>query len=103
MAERELQRIKNQYEAWLIRRMGSNITIAFQLAYTQITKGDYRAILNKVEMIKKVSATDVMEAAKRYLIERNRTVGYRIQVQKRQSRRPVRHCLLRLTTRQRSR
>jgi predicted Zn-dependent peptidase len=82
VTERELQRIKNQYEAWLIRRMDSNITIAFQLAYAQSTKGDYRAILNKVEMIKKVSAADVMEAAKRYLIERNRTVGYRIQVQK---------------------
>jgi predicted Zn-dependent peptidase len=82
VSERELQRIKNQYEAWLIRRMGSNITSAFQLAYTQSTKGDYRAILNKVEMIKKVSAADVMEAAKRYLIERNRTVGYRIQVKK---------------------
>jgi predicted Zn-dependent peptidase len=82
VTERELQRIKNQYEAWLIRRMGSNIWIAFQLAYTQITRGDYRAMLNEVEMIKKVSAADVMEAAKRYLIERNRTVGYRIQVKR---------------------
>jgi predicted Zn-dependent peptidase len=82
VADRELQRIKNQYEAWLIRRMGSNPWIAFQLAYMQITRGDYRAMLNEVEMIKKVSAADVMEAAKRYLIERNRTVGYRIQVKK---------------------
>lgn len=82
VADRELQRIKNQYEAWLIRRMGSNPTIAFQLASTQIVRGDYRAMLNEVEMIKKVSADDVMEAAKRYLVERNRTVGYRIQVKK---------------------
>jgi predicted Zn-dependent peptidase len=82
VADRELQRIKNQYEAWMIRRMGANTWIAFQLAYNQMTRGDYRAILNQVEMIKKVSAADVMEAAKQYLIERNRTVGYRIQVQK---------------------
>jgi predicted Zn-dependent peptidase len=80
VADRELQRIKNQYEAWLIRRMGSNPWIAFQLANAYMTMGDYRAMLNEVEMIKKVSAADVMEAAKRYLIERNRTVGYRIQV-----------------------
>lgn len=84
VTERELQRIKNQYEAWLIQRMGSNVSMAFQLAYAHTVLGDYRAIRNRVERIKKVTPDDIMEVASKYLIERNRTVGYRIQVEKRE-------------------
>jgi predicted Zn-dependent peptidase len=81
VAERELERIKNQEEARLIQRMGSNIAMAFQLAYAHTVLGDYRAIRDRVERIKKVTPDDIMAAAKRYLTERNRTVGYRVQVE----------------------
>jgi predicted Zn-dependent peptidase len=79
VAGRELERIKNQEEAWLIQRMGSNVAMAFQLAYAHTVLGDYRAIRDSVERIKRVTADDIMAAAKRYLTEQNRTVGYRVQ------------------------
>ena len=81
VTERELERIKNQIDADLIRSLGSNIGIAFQIAFSQLYYGDYHARFRNLERVKKVSAEDVMRVANKYLVARNRTVGYRIQVE----------------------
>ncbi len=80
--ERELQRIKNQIDADQVRRLGSNLGIAFTILMGEIYMGDYKAMFRHLDMIKEVTAEDVMRVSEKNLTERNRTVGWRIQVEK---------------------
>jgi predicted Zn-dependent peptidase len=80
VTERELQRVKNQIDATLIRSLGSNIGIAFQVGFSQLFYGDYHATFRNLERIKRVAAEDVMRVANKYLTAKNRTVAYRVQV-----------------------
>ncbi len=81
VAERELQRIKNQLDARNIRQLGSNIGIAFQLLIGEIFLGDYTAVFKQNEMVKDVTAADLQAVANKYLIDKNRTVAYRVQIE----------------------
>ncbi|MCK4236070.1 MAG: insulinase family protein, partial [Candidatus Krumholzibacteria bacterium] len=81
VTDRELQRIKNQIDAQMIRQLGSNLGIAFQVLMGQLYLGDYRAMFKLYERVKEVTAADVMRVADKYLIEKNRTVAYRIKVE----------------------
>jgi len=78
--ERELQRIKNQLDANQVRQLGSNLGIAFTLLMGEIYMGDYKAMFRYIDMVKEVTAEDVMKVAEKYLTEQNRTVGWRVQV-----------------------
>ncbi len=80
VSERELQRVKNQIDANNIRQLGSNIGIAFQVAFGQIFYGDYHAMFRSIERTKLVTAADIQRVANKYLTKRNRTVAYRVQV-----------------------
>jgi predicted Zn-dependent peptidase len=80
VTERELQRVKNQIDANMIRSLGSNIGIVFQVASGELFYGDYHAMFRSLERIKEVTAEDVMRVANKYLTARNRTVAYRVKV-----------------------
>ncbi|MBN1163980.1 MAG: insulinase family protein [Candidatus Krumholzibacteriota bacterium] len=80
VSDRELQRIKNQLDARQIRQLGSNLGIAFTLLIGEIFLGDYKAMFKQNEMIKEVTPEEVMEIAKKYLVPKNRTVAFRVQV-----------------------
>jgi predicted Zn-dependent peptidase len=80
VSDRELQRVKNQIDANNIRQLGSNIGIAFQVAFGQIFYGDYHAMFRSIERTKKVTAADVQRVANKYLTAKNRTVAYRVQI-----------------------
>ena len=41
-----------------------------------------KEIFKQIDMIKEVTADDVMDAANKYFTEKNRTVAYRVQVEK---------------------
>ena len=73
--EKELQRIKNMLDANLVRMLGSNLGIAFNLGMNEVFRGDWRAFLEDVEKVKQVTAEDVSRVAAEYLISRNRTVA----------------------------
>jgi predicted Zn-dependent peptidase len=78
--ERELQRIKNQLDADQVRQLGSNIGIAFTLLIGEIYMGDYKAMFRYIDLVKEVTAEDVMRISEKYLTRQNRTVGWRVQV-----------------------
>jgi predicted Zn-dependent peptidase len=82
VTERELQRVMNQLDADLIRSLGSNLGIAFQIALGQLYYGDFHANFRSFERIKKVTAEDVQRVANKYLTASNRTVAYRVQTAK---------------------
>lgn len=81
VTERELQRIKNQIDAQTIRQLGSNLGIAFQVLMGELYLGDYRKIFDRYDRIKAVTAEDVMRVADAWLVEKNRTVGWRVQTE----------------------
>jgi predicted Zn-dependent peptidase len=85
VSSRELERVKNQLDAGMIRSLGSNIGIAFQVAVGQLYYGDYHAMFRNFDRIKKVTAEDIQRVAKKYLTANNRTVGWRVQIEEKKA------------------
>ena len=73
--ERELERVRNQVAAGSVRRMTSNLGLAFQLAEATSLEGDWRATFRGAERLRELTPEDVRRAAARYLTEPNRTVA----------------------------
>ena len=73
--KQELEKIINQLRAEFIREISSNSGLASRLSYYEIITGDYRYMTRYIETIEKVTPKDIMAAAKKYLIEENRTVA----------------------------
>jgi predicted Zn-dependent peptidase len=80
VSDRELLRVRNQIDANMIRSLGSNIGIAFQVGFGQMFYGDYHANFRIFDRIKQVNATDIQRVAEKYLVSQNRTVAWREQV-----------------------
>jgi predicted Zn-dependent peptidase len=74
-SERELVRVRNQVEAGNVRRLLSNLGLAFQIAESTTLTGDWRDTFRLAERIGGVSAEDVRRVAARYLTRENRTVA----------------------------
>ncbi len=79
---RELQRVKNQLDAQMVRQMGSNLGIAFQVLMGEIFYGDYTEMFEMVDKLKEVTPEDIRLVAEKYLNRENRIVGHRVQVKK---------------------
>ncbi|MEX2468086.1 MAG: pitrilysin family protein [Gemmatimonadota bacterium] len=73
--ERELERVRNQVAAGGIRRMQSNLGLAFQLAESTALWEDWRETFRGSERLRDLTAEDVRRAAARYLTPSNRTVA----------------------------
>jgi predicted Zn-dependent peptidase len=70
----ELQKVKNQSEATLIRRLRSSAGLASQLGRSELSLG-WRDVIKSMERMKAVTAEDVMRVAKETFTRENRTVG----------------------------
>ncbi|HVP58822.1 MAG TPA: pitrilysin family protein, partial [bacterium] len=82
--DRELQRIRNQVDAQMVRTLGSNLGIAFNLGLTAVTRGDWHAYLDDIDKLKQVKPEDVSYVAKQYLTPENRTVATIVKVEEKQ-------------------
>jgi predicted Zn-dependent peptidase len=71
----ELERVRNQVAAGNVRRIRTNLGLAFQLAASETLEGDWRATFRAAEELQGVSAEDIRRVAAAYLTERNRTVA----------------------------
>lgn len=71
----ELQRVRNQVEAGDLRRLQSNLGLAFQLAESVSMFGDWRETFRHSARIAAVTPDDVRRVAAKYLIRENRTVA----------------------------
>src|SRR5690606_24027594 len=81
----ELGRIRNQLEAGEVRRLRSNLGLAFQLAGSASAyDGDWRATFRYTERLLAVEPADVQRVARTYLRPENRTVAVPVST-KRQS------------------
>ena len=75
VSDAELQMVKTQAKAGLIRSLRSNGGIAEQLATAQMLYGDWREIFRQVEKIEAVTVKDIQRVARETFIPTNRTVG----------------------------
>jgi predicted Zn-dependent peptidase len=75
VSDEELQMVKTNAKADLIRGLSSNSGIAAQLASYQGQLGDWREIFRSVEKIDAVTKDDIMRVAQATFVPTNRTVG----------------------------
>lgn len=73
-SERELQRLKNQIDADLVRSLESNSGIADQLLDYEALTGDWRYLYKEAALLKAVTPADITRVARKYLTPENRTV-----------------------------
>ncbi len=75
ISDEELKMIKTRAKANLIRGLGSNEGLAFQLGLYQARYGDWRELFRQVDRIDKVSKADIRRVANQTFVPTNRTVG----------------------------
>ncbi len=75
VTDEELRMVKTRVKANLIRRLGNNGGLAFQLGTNQARYGDWRELFRSVERIEKVSKADIRRIAEKTFVAENRTVG----------------------------
>jgi predicted Zn-dependent peptidase len=75
ISDEELKMIKTRAKADLIRRLGDNAGLAFQLGLTQALFGDWRELFRHVDQIDKVTKADIRRVANRTFVTSNRTIG----------------------------
>jgi predicted Zn-dependent peptidase len=71
----ELQSIKTRAKADLIRGLGNDQGLAFQLGEYQALYGDWRELFRQIDEIEKVTKADIRRVANKTFREENRTVA----------------------------
>ena len=71
----EVERVRNQIEAGRVRRLQSNLGLAFQIADSESLFGDWQATFDAADRLRAVTVADVLDVARRYLTSENRTVA----------------------------
>lgn len=74
-AEAELTRVRNQVRAGSIRRLQSNLGLAFQIAESASLFGDWRETFRLSVRLEEVTPEDVRRVAEEYFTAANRTVA----------------------------
>lgn len=72
----ELQKVKNQLDADVLRTLRSNAGLANLLAYFTGLTGDPKYLERHVENLKSVTSEEVQDFIRTYLVAKNRTVGW---------------------------
>jgi predicted Zn-dependent peptidase len=75
VSDEELKMIKTRAKANLIRGLGDNSGLAFQLGIAQARYGDWRELFRQVDRIDKVTKADIRRVANQTFVPTNRTVG----------------------------
>lgn len=75
ISNEELNRVKTNARAGLIRSLDSNSGLAQQLATAESRRGDWRKVFTDIENLENVTVDDLQRVANKYLTEENRTVG----------------------------
>lgn len=75
VSDEELERVKTNAKAGVLRGLASNSGLAFQLTTAQMRYGDWREIFKQVEKIDKVTKADIRRVANQTFVANKRTIG----------------------------
>jgi predicted Zn-dependent peptidase len=75
ITDAELERFRARSLAGIIRQMNSNSGLAGMLTFYEVLAGDWRDLFREMNLIRSLSADDVLATARRLLSRENRTVG----------------------------
>ena len=75
VAEAELERVKTQLKASLLRSLDSNLGMARILAEYEAKTGDWRDIFTELDAIAQVTVADIQRVAQQTFTADNRTIG----------------------------
>jgi predicted Zn-dependent peptidase len=75
VAQQELEKVKNQLRAELLRSLDSNLGMAKLLAEYDIKTGDWRNVFKQLDAIAAVTPADIQRVAKATFTPENRTIG----------------------------
>lgn len=75
ISARELERVKNTIKADFIRSLDSNAELASMLSYYETVTGDYRYIINNLNIIDKITSDDILRVAQKYFTDDNKTIA----------------------------
>lgn len=75
ITQEELDRVRTNARAGLIRGLDSNSGLAVRLGQAQSLQGDWRKVFTNLEDLEAVTVEDIQRVAKKYLVKENRTVG----------------------------
>jgi predicted Zn-dependent peptidase len=73
--DEEVERVANQIAAGSVRRLQSNLGLAFQIADSESLLGDWTETFRVTERLQEVTAEDIRRVAAAYLRASNRTVA----------------------------
>ncbi len=71
----ELQRVKTQARAGLLRSLDSNMGMAQQLLEYEVKTGSWRNLFKQLDQIAAVTTADIQRVAKGTFTAENRTIG----------------------------
>lgn len=75
VTEEELSKYKHQTKKWMIDAMKSNSQMAARLTFYDVVRGDWRKSFDLIKAVDAITVDDVKAVAKKYLTNRNRTIG----------------------------
>lgn len=75
VSTKELERVKNQARAGLLRSLDSNMGMAQQLLEYEVKTGSWRNLFKQLEDIAAVKPTDIQRVAQTTFTPENRTIG----------------------------
>jgi predicted Zn-dependent peptidase len=75
VSEQELERVKTQARAGLLRSLDSNMGMARSLVEYEVKTSDWRNLFKELDAISAVTQEDIMRVAKGTFIPENRTIG----------------------------
>jgi predicted Zn-dependent peptidase len=75
VSAQELDRVKTQARADLLRSLNSNMGMARSLVEYEVKTGDWRNLFKELDAIAKVTPADIQRVAKATFTAENRTIG----------------------------
>ena len=76
ITEKELRKVKNQFNVSFLQGLQSNQGLAGMLSYYQAVCDDWKYLEKHIEIIDKITPDEIQSVAKKYLRPDNRTVVY---------------------------
>lgn len=75
VSQSELDRVRTNARANLVRGLASNYGLALRLAEAAGKHGDWRTVFTDLDELNEVTLEDIQRVAQVYMVKRNRTVG----------------------------